>query len=84
MQRRFFLYSTLGCHLCEEAESVLLPLLTEAQAAGISIEIEVIDIAEEGLIDSYGVRIPVLRCAQTERELDWPFDVGRVRGLLLG
>lgn len=84
MQRRFFLYSTLGCHLCEEAEAVLLPLLSEAQAEGISIEIEVIDIAEEGLIDTYGVRIPVLRCAQTERELDWPFDVGRVRGLLLG
>lgn len=82
--RRFYLYSTLGCHLCEEAEAVLLPLLAEAQAAGLLIEIEVIDIAEEGLIDAYGVRIPVLRCAQTGRELDWPFDVGQVRGLLLG
>lgn len=82
--RRFYLYTTLGCHLCEEAEAVLLPLLSQAQAAGISIEIEVIDIAEEGLIDTYGVRIPVLRCVQTERELDWPFDVGQVSGLLLG
>ena len=82
--RRFYLYSTLGCHLCEEAEAVLLPLLAEAQAAGLLIEIEVIDIAEEGLIDACGVRIPVLRCAQTERELDWPFDVGQVSGLLLG
>ncbi len=83
MPRRFFLYSTLGCHLCEEAEALLLPLLVEAQAAGITIEIEVIDIAEEGLIDTYGLRIPVLRCAQTERELDWPFDVGQVRELFL-
>jgi hypothetical protein len=81
LQRRFFLYSTLGCHLCEEAEAVLLPLLAEAQAAGITIEVEVIDIAEEGLIDSYGVRIPVLHCLSTEVELDWPFDVGRVREL---
>ncbi|HMW70215.1 MAG TPA: glutaredoxin family protein [Cellvibrionaceae bacterium] len=78
------MYSTLGCHLCEEAEAVLLPLLVEAQAAGVTIEVEVIDIAEEGLIDAYGVRIPVLGCAQTERELDWPFDVGQVRELLLG
>jgi hypothetical protein len=67
--------------LCEEAEALLLPLLVEAQAAGITIEIEVIDIAEEGLIDCYGLRIPVLRCLGTEVELDWPFDVGQVREL---
>lgn len=84
MPRRFYLYSTLGCHLCEEAEAVLLPLLNEAQMLGVPIEIEVIDIAEEGLIDTYGVRIPVLRCEQSGVELDWPFDLGQVRGLLLG
>ncbi len=84
MQRRFFLYSTLGCHLCEEAEAVLLPLLSEAQAAGVTIEVEVIDIAEEGLIDTYGARIPVLRCVQTERELDWPFGPGQAKLLLMG
>jgi hypothetical protein len=69
--------------LCEEAEALLLPLLVEAQAAGVTIEIEVIDIAEEGLIDTYGLRIPVLRCLSTEVELDWPFDVGQVRELFL-
>lgn len=84
MPRRFYLYSTLGCHLCEEAEALLLPLLNEAQMFGVPIEIEVIDIAEEGLIDTYGVRIPVLRCVASGVEFDWPFDVGQVRGLLLG
>lgn len=84
MPRRFYLYSTLGCHLCEEAEAVLLPLLNEAQMHGVPIEIEVIDIAEEGLIDTYGVRIPVLRYVASGVELDWPFDEGQVRGLLLG
>lgn len=84
MPRRFYLYSTLGCHLCEEAEAVLLPLLNEAQMLGVPIEIEVIDIAEDGLIDTYGVRIPVLRSDASGVELDWPFDVGQVRGLLLG
>ena len=80
--RRFYMYSTLGCHLCEEAEAILLPLLAEAQASGIEIEIEVIDIAEENLIDAYGTRIPVLRCVSTGVEFDWPFDAGQVRVLL--
>jgi hypothetical protein len=80
--RRFYLYSTLGCHLCDEAEAILLPLLAEAQAAGVEIEIEIIDIAEEGLIDDYGTRIPVLRCVSTGAEMDWPFDAGQVRDLL--
>jgi hypothetical protein len=69
--------------LCEEAEAVLLPLLAEAQAAGVTIEVEVIDIAEEGLIDTYGLRIPVLRCASNGVELDWPFDVAQVKELFL-
>ncbi|HEY6529620.1 MAG TPA: glutaredoxin family protein [Cellvibrionaceae bacterium] len=77
--RRFYLYSTLGCHLCEDAEALLLPLLAEAQAAGFDIEIEVIDIAEENLIDEFGMRIPVLRCVSTAVELDWPFDSERLR-----
>jgi hypothetical protein len=77
--RRFYLYSTLGCHLCEDAEALLLPLLTEAQAAGVEIEVEIIDIADENLIDAYGTRIPVLRCVNTGAEMDWPFDSERLR-----
>ncbi|MEY4590251.1 MAG: hypothetical protein RL497_2327 [Pseudomonadota bacterium] len=67
--RRFYLYSTLGCHLCEEAEAVLLPLLAHGGS-----EIEIIDIAEENLIERYGTRIPVLLNPSTGAELDWPFD----------
>jgi Glutaredoxin-like domain (DUF836) len=78
----FYMYSTLGCHLCEEAEAILLPLLAEARVSGIEIEIEVIDIAEEDLIDTYGTRIPVLRCVDSGVELDWPFDAGQVKELL--
>ena len=62
---------------------MLLPLLSEAQAAGITIEVEVIDIVEEGLIDAYGVRIPVLRSLSTGEELDWPFGLGCIRDLFL-
>jgi hypothetical protein len=72
--RRFYLYSTLGCHLCDEAEAVLLPLL----AHGAS-EIEIIDIAEENLIERYGTRIPVLHCVATGAELDWPFNLEQLQ-----
>ena len=30
----------------------------------------------------YGLRVPVLRDAAGERELDWPFDAARVRAFL--
>ena len=67
--QRFYLYSTLGCHLCEQAEAILLPLL----ATGF-FEVEIIDIADENLIDRYGTRIPVLHNPATGEELDWPFE----------
>ncbi|HZW25240.1 MAG TPA: glutaredoxin family protein [Gallionella sp.] len=60
------LYGTTYCHLCEQAEAVL-------SAAGVSAFY--IDIADDdGLIDSYGTRIPVLRRIDDGAELGWPFD----------
>ena len=73
------LYHTLGCHLCELAQSLVTPL---AQAAGVRLEH--VDIADdERLLESYGTRIPVLcaRGAQDE-ELGWPFDARAVGELL--
>lgn len=58
------LYGTEGCHLCEDAQAVL------AQAG---LQWHDIDIAEDdGLLELYQLRIPVLRAGQGE--LDWPFD----------
>lgn len=68
------LYTTSGCHLCEQAEA-----LVRRQAAGVSM-VEIIDDAE--LLERYGVRIPVLRRLDTGNELDWPFDAAGVRRLL--
>ncbi len=64
------LFSTLGCHLCEQAERVLAQIAdTEA------IELHIIDIASDpGLVERYGVRIPVVRHRACDQELDWPFD----------
>ncbi len=60
------LYTTSGCHLCEQAEALL-------RDAGIAVEtVEIVD--DEMLLEQYGVRIPVLQHRETGAELDWPFD----------
>lgn len=62
------LYTTAGCHLCEEAAG----LLRQAQAAGHAIDICEVDIADsESLTEAYGIRIPVV--GHASRELGWPF-----------
>ncbi|MDD2914349.1 MAG: glutaredoxin family protein [Gallionella sp.] len=64
------LYGTSCCHLCEKAEAVL-------HTAGIIAEH--IDIAaDDGLLERYGTRIPVLRRIDNGAELNWPFDAAGV------
>ncbi len=73
------LYHTAGCHLCELADALVVPL---AHAAGVRLER--IDIADsECLLERYGTRIPVL-CGSGEHaaEIGWPFDAEAVRRLL--
>ena len=72
--RRFLLYHTAGCHLCEMAEEVLRPL-----AAREGWRLEQVDIAgDEALEERYGVRIPVIRDASSGTEIGWPFDAEAV------
>lgn len=73
----FVLYSTLGCHLCEEAARLLFDVLP---VDGVTVE--EVDIAhDETLMAQYGERIPVLRRRQDGRELDWPFSTEDVLAL---
>ena len=69
------LYTTLGCHLCEQARDLLLTVNPQ-------IDIHAVDIAEDDtLIAEYGERIPVLR--SDDRELAWPFGLLDVQAFLL-
>jgi len=69
-----FLYGTSNCHLCEQAEVTL---------RGMEIAAEHIDIADDdGLLVRYGTRIPVLRRADNDLELSWPFDAAAVTRFL--
>ncbi len=74
--KTLLLYTTQGCHLCEQAEALLLPVLDYLKgnfAEGISLQ--QVEISEsEALVERYGVRIPVIRVDGQEEELAWPFD----------
>ena len=62
----FVLYGTVGCHLCDDAERLLLD-------AGISFEaVDIID--DDDVQQRYAVRIPVLLHRQSGSELGWPFE----------
>jgi hypothetical protein len=66
------LYGTTDCHLCEQAQQILL------SALGMSVsEVDIADSA--GLLARYAVRVPVLRRLDTGAELDWPFGPDAVR-----
>ncbi|MFZ5523698.1 MAG: glutaredoxin family protein [Pseudomonadota bacterium] len=65
-------YGTSNCRLCEQAEATL---------RGMEIVAEHIDIAD-GLLVRYGTRIPVLRRADNDQELGWPFDAKAVTRFL--
>ncbi len=67
--RQFVLYSTSHCHLCEQAEKLLINLQHEYEFQWDIIEIS----NDAGLIDQYGIRIPVIKCINTNAELNWPF-----------
>ena len=59
------LYTSPGCHLCQNAEEILDYLGVAHRAVDISAQVE--------LVRRYGVRIPVLQRADGA-ELGWPFD----------
>ena len=75
MASSVYLYSTTGCHLCEQAEALLRPFLR----AGL-FHLQVVEIShDDALVKRYGVRVPVLACAgKGVEELGWPFDQAQV------
>lgn len=81
--RELLLYTTVGCHLCEQAEQVLVPVLDYINRGDTGGEeplgvrpVEISDSPE--LMQRYGVRIPVIRLRDAESELSWPFDQAQV------
>ena len=71
------LFTTLGCHLCEEAHEQLLSLAR----GGMDLSIELAEISDsEKLMRRYGTTIPVIRA--DEREIGWPFSTDELETFL--
>ena len=76
MADKLLLYTTAGCHLCEQAEEVLRAVLDESSGPEWA-PVEISDDPE--LVAAYGLRIPVIRLADRQQDLGWPFDEAAVR-----
>jgi hypothetical protein len=77
MSCEYQLFGTPGCHLCELAETLLLPFVEQG------LLVELVDIAEsEALVEDYGLRIPVLRRSDNAAELNWPFDPAQLAAFI--
>jgi hypothetical protein len=72
---QLILYSTSGCHLCEQAQRIVQNTL-----GAPAPEVDIAD--DEQLLARYGVRIPVLRRTDTDAEIGWPFGEPDVLALL--
>ncbi|HEX6612716.1 MAG TPA: glutaredoxin family protein [Rhodanobacteraceae bacterium] len=69
------LYQRDDCTLCDEA----IALLARVRAP----EFESVWIDDDAELEArYGERVPVLRDDTGGRELDWPFDAGKLRAFL--
>lgn len=68
---KLILYSTTFCHLCEQAEALLVQLGIEAA------HIDIVD--DDDLLERYGTRIPVVKRMDNGSELGWPFDIEALR-----
>lgn len=69
-EKTLYLYTTLGCHLCEGAEKIM----TECLSMDF-FRIEKVEIADsDDMIEKYGTRIPVIRLESSSQDLGWPFD----------
>jgi hypothetical protein len=69
------LYQRDDCHLCDLA----LAMLARAHAP----EFDSVFIDGDAALEArYGLRVPVLRDAGRDMELDWPFDAQALQALL--
>jgi len=72
----YTLYSSPGCHLCDQARLIIARLKQQL----VYTEIDISD--DDLLISRYGALIPVLRNNDSGKELYWPFEEVEVERFL--
>jgi glutaredoxin len=79
MTTQVLLYTTAGCHLCEQAEQLLMEVLPQFPA----FDWQALEISNDlRLVDAYGLRIPVIGLPNASEELGWPFDAAALAAYL--
>ncbi|MEO3866085.1 glutaredoxin family protein [Rheinheimera fenheensis] len=73
MSRQLILYSTWGCHLCEQAEQLLQQVAPDVAYKVVDI-VDIVD--DAAAFSRYRASIPVLRFG--DKELGWPFDAAQL------
>ena len=73
---KLILYSRPDCHLCDEAAGLLAAVAPGMPFQAVDIEPDL------GLLVKYGEAVPVLRRADNDAELFWPFDAAALRAFL--
>jgi len=67
--KQLVLYTTSHCHLCEQAEAMLIGLKSQYAINWQPLEIS----DDDDLTKKYGIRIPVIARMDNQAELNWPF-----------
>ncbi len=76
MATKFILYSSEGCHLCEQA-------LVLCDSRIKRLDLHIVDIVDdELLVEQYGMHIPVLKRCIDDKALYWPFDITQIDELI--
>ncbi|MBU5617807.1 glutaredoxin family protein [Psychrobacter sp. TAE2020] len=77
LYQQWWLLGTSGCHLCDDAENILMRLQSVQPLSYQNIDIADFD---ETLMLSFATSIPVL--LTVNKRLDWPFSVLDLQQLL--
>ena len=72
------LFTTEGCHLCDEAHELLL---TVADTHPLQVVLQEIG-DDDALVARYGIRIPVVQFPDKD-ELDWPFTQSNIEETII-
>tara|TARA_B110000046_G_scaffold176926_1_gene203127 strand:- start:7144 stop:7398 length:255 start_codon:yes stop_codon:yes gene_type:complete len=75
--KQLTVYTGPNCHLCEQAKTILYPLLSEIDWELVEVNIH----KSEDLRQQYGIRIPVV-VLPDGTEKGWPFTPAQIARLL--
>ena len=75
---KYYLYGTEGCHLCEDAEQLVLQVMSNNEFKHVDI------IDDPHLVELYSTSIPVLAHVAANIALYWPFDLQQLQEFIRG